>query len=102
MGNSGELVKTHLIGLFAKGENRGRPVIVQVQTYVVTLYTTTRTTTTRIPQNPSTVTNPAMEPYCILLPLKVQNKKETKTTTKYSGVMDFYASNLRSTSISTV
>ena len=34
MGNSGELVKTHLIGLFAKGENRGRSVIVRVQTYV--------------------------------------------------------------------
>ena len=35
MGNSVELVETHLIGLFAKGENRGRPVIVRVQTYVL-------------------------------------------------------------------
>ena len=34
MANSGELVKTHPIGLFAKGENRGRPVIVRIQTYV--------------------------------------------------------------------
>ena len=34
MANSGEVVKTHLIGLFANGENRGRPVIVGVQTYV--------------------------------------------------------------------
>ena len=38
MANSGELVKTHLIGLFAKVENRGRPVIVRAQTYMCDTY----------------------------------------------------------------
>ena len=40
MANSGELVKTHLIGLFANSENRGHPVIVWVWTYVTCIICT--------------------------------------------------------------
>ena len=35
MANSEELVKIHLIGLFAKGENRAHPISVRVLTYVI-------------------------------------------------------------------
>ena len=41
-------------------------------------------------QNPSTVTNPTMEPYCILLPLMLSCLKRDKSQTHYCATLYVY------------